>query len=247
VYNDERPAFGVVGLHGPSQLRAVDQATLTRLTWRDQLMATPPAPTEGGGGVSPVLQLTQMIDGYWLSQVVHVAAKLGVADHLADGPKTSQALAQEIAADPDALYRLLWVCAGFGLLREGESQTFALAMLAGEKQALQLLAEGETLATVLTFVVRLIEAQAGDGALGSILLLDAGGQPSAPPRHGPHPRTAIPGCEPGTAERCGLPPSAGHPPVRHLQPSRWPDRPRNRGRRDRTGAERGFSVRLDAE
>jgi hypothetical protein len=70
-----------------------------------------------------------MIDGYWLSQVIHVAAKLGVADHLADGPKTSQALAQKIAADPDALYRLLRACAGFGLLSEGESRTFALTPL----------------------------------------------------------------------------------------------------------------------
>jgi PAS domain S-box-containing protein len=49
------------------------------------------------------------------------------------------------------------------------------AVLAGEKQVLQLLAEGETLATVLAFLVRLIEAQAGDGMLGSILLLDADG------------------------------------------------------------------------
>jgi hypothetical protein len=71
----------------------------------------------------------QMIDGYWLSQVVHVAAKFGIADHLADGPKTSQALAQEVAADPDALYRLLRACAGFGLLSEGESRTFALTPL----------------------------------------------------------------------------------------------------------------------
>ena len=92
-------------------------------------MATIPAPTDGGSGVSPALQLMQMIDGYWLSQVVHVAAKFAVADHLADGPKTSQALAQEIAADPDALYRLLRACACFGLLSEGEARTFALTPL----------------------------------------------------------------------------------------------------------------------
>src|SRR5262249_34591897 len=71
------------------------------------------------------------IYGYWLSQMVHVAAKFGVADHLADGPKTSQALSQEIAADPDALYRLLRACASFGLLSEGESRTFALTPLGG--------------------------------------------------------------------------------------------------------------------
>jgi PAS domain S-box-containing protein len=50
------------------------------------------------------------------------------------------------------------------------------AMLEGEKQALQLLAEGETLDTVLAFLVRLLEAQAADGMLCSILLLDADGR-----------------------------------------------------------------------
>src|SRR6266508_4121167 len=92
-------------------------------------MATIPEPPGGGSGVSPSRQLMQMINGYMLSQVVHVAAKLGVADHLADGPKTSQVLSQEIAADPDALYRLLRACAGFGLLSERESRTFALTPL----------------------------------------------------------------------------------------------------------------------
>jgi O-methyltransferase domain/Dimerisation domain len=92
-------------------------------------MATISEPTDGGSGVAPSLQLMQMIHGFVLSQVVNVAAKLGVADHLADGPKTSHALAQDIAADPDALYRLLRACAGFGLFSEVESQTFALTPL----------------------------------------------------------------------------------------------------------------------
>lgn len=92
-------------------------------------MATPQEPSGGGSGVSLSRQLMQMINGYMLSQVVHVAAKLGVADLLADGPKTSQALSQEIAADPDALYRLLRACASFGLFSEGEARTFALTPL----------------------------------------------------------------------------------------------------------------------
>jgi PAS domain S-box-containing protein len=50
------------------------------------------------------------------------------------------------------------------------------AMQAGEKQALQLLAEGATLDTVLAFLVRVIEGHSGDGMLGSILLLDADGR-----------------------------------------------------------------------
>jgi hypothetical protein len=92
-------------------------------------MATLSAPPGGGSDGSPTLPLMHMINGFMLSQVVHVAAKFGVADHLADGPKTSQALAQELAVDPEALYRLLRACASFGLLSEGEARTFALPPL----------------------------------------------------------------------------------------------------------------------
>jgi ubiquinone/menaquinone biosynthesis C-methylase UbiE len=74
-------------------------------------------------------QLLWMTQGYILSQVVHVIAKLGIADYLADGPQTSQALAQATATDPDALYRLLLTGAAFGLLEEAESHTFTLRPL----------------------------------------------------------------------------------------------------------------------
>lgn len=75
------------------------------------------------------LQLMQMIDGYWVSQAVHVVAKLGVADHLVDAPQTSDALAQKVKAEPKAFYRLLRACASFGLFTEVEPGTFALTPL----------------------------------------------------------------------------------------------------------------------
>jgi hypothetical protein len=74
-------------------------------------------------------QLLRMIQGYFLAQVVHVIAKLGIADYLADGPKTSDALAQLTATDHDALSRLLRTGAGFGLLEERQPRTFALLPL----------------------------------------------------------------------------------------------------------------------
>jgi ubiquinone/menaquinone biosynthesis C-methylase UbiE len=74
-------------------------------------------------------QLLWMIQGYILSQVVHVIAKLGIADHMTDGPQTSYALAQTTATDPDALDRLLLTGAAFGLLEEVESHTFILRPL----------------------------------------------------------------------------------------------------------------------
>ena len=44
--------------------------------------------------VPPTLSLMNMINGAWLSQAIAVAAKLAIPDLLADGPKTSAALAE---------------------------------------------------------------------------------------------------------------------------------------------------------
>jgi hypothetical protein len=70
-----------------------------------------------------------MTQGYILSQVVHVIAKLRIADHLTDGPRTSHALAQATATDPDSLDRLLLAGAAFGLLEEMEPHSFTLTPL----------------------------------------------------------------------------------------------------------------------
>jgi SAM-dependent methyltransferase len=74
-------------------------------------------------------QLLWMTQGYILSQVVHVIAKLGIADHLTDGARTSHALAQATETDPDALDRLLLTGAAFGLLEEVEPHSFTLTPL----------------------------------------------------------------------------------------------------------------------
>jgi len=74
-------------------------------------------------------QLLRMLQGYFLAQVVHVFATLGLADHLADGPKTSDALARLTATDADALRRLLRTAVGFGLLAERHPGSFALLPL----------------------------------------------------------------------------------------------------------------------
>lgn len=76
--------------------------------------------------VSPSLQLLDVIHGYWLAQVVHVTAKLNIADLITAGSKTADELAEATATNPDALYRLLRTGAGYGLLEEVERGTFAL-------------------------------------------------------------------------------------------------------------------------
>jgi acetylserotonin N-methyltransferase len=67
---------------------------------------TPPDP-------SVVLDL---IEAFRRSKVLFAAVALGVFDALAPGPKTAQSLAAELAADADALDRLLGACVGLRLL-----------------------------------------------------------------------------------------------------------------------------------
>ena len=58
---------------------------------------------------SPGVQVQHLVAGNWVSQAIGVAADLGIADLLADGPKSSDELAQETGSHPRALYRLTQV------------------------------------------------------------------------------------------------------------------------------------------
>ena len=75
-------------------------------------------------------QLDQMITGYWMSQAIYTAAKFGIADHLKDGPKSIDQLAEATSTNPDALYRLLRALASEGIFAEGESRQFSLTPMA---------------------------------------------------------------------------------------------------------------------
>jgi len=71
-------------------------------------------------------RLLRLVNGYQVSQAIHVAASLGIADLLADGPRTSDELAQAATADADSLYRLLRALASVGVLHEDEERLFSL-------------------------------------------------------------------------------------------------------------------------
>jgi len=62
--------------------------------------------------------LIEQMTGYWVSQAVHLAAKLGLADLLRDGPRTSRELAGSCGAHAPALYRLLRGLASVGVFAE---------------------------------------------------------------------------------------------------------------------------------
>jgi hypothetical protein len=73
----------------------------------------------------PSLVLQRLIDGYRISQAIYVAATLGIADLLVDGPRTSDDLATATGAHPQALYRLLRALASVGVFTEQADHHFA--------------------------------------------------------------------------------------------------------------------------
>jgi hypothetical protein len=73
--------------------------------------------------------LRRLINGYQVSQAIHVAATLGVADLLADGARSSDELAQATGSHAPTLYRLLRALAAVGVLHEAPGQSFSLAPL----------------------------------------------------------------------------------------------------------------------
>jgi len=75
-------------------------------------------------------RLTRMMTGYWVSQAIYVAAELGIADLLRDGPRTVAELARDTNTDEESLYRLLRALASVEVFAEGEQRLFALTPMA---------------------------------------------------------------------------------------------------------------------
>jgi SAM-dependent methyltransferase len=74
-------------------------------------------------------QLLQMIRGYWVSQTIGTFARFEIADHLADGPLESAAVAQAIECDPDATFRLLRGAVHVGIVSVQPDGRFCLTSL----------------------------------------------------------------------------------------------------------------------
>ena len=77
----------------------------------------------------PSARLLEMIFGFARSRAIAVAAQLGVADQLKDGPKSAEEIAPAIGAHPRSLYRLLRALAGEGIFSEGTDGRFSLTPL----------------------------------------------------------------------------------------------------------------------
>jgi C-methyltransferase len=75
--------------------------------------------------------MMEMIIATWTSQAITVAAQLGVADALADGPLAIEELADRVGADADALRRLLRALISKGVFRRRRDGRYELNSLAG--------------------------------------------------------------------------------------------------------------------
>jgi hypothetical protein len=78
----------------------------------------------------PFVQMMMLAGGAWGTQIVYAAAKLGIADLLEDGPKSSDDIAKETESNPDATYRLLRALASEGIFKETQGRVFELTPVA---------------------------------------------------------------------------------------------------------------------
>lgn len=95
----------------------------------------------------PHVQLVQMATAYWVSRIVYVAAELGLADRLAEGPMSAEELAGGTGSHPRSLHRLMRTLAGLGILSEDSPGRFILTPLG---EALQTGAPGSARSAVLS-------------------------------------------------------------------------------------------------
>src|SRR5262245_30331039 len=74
----------------------------------------------------PQQTMLDLINGYWVSQMVFVAASLGIADVLAKGPKTPDAVAEQVGAHAPFVHRILRTLASVGVFAETPNGRFRL-------------------------------------------------------------------------------------------------------------------------
>lgn len=95
----------------------------------------------------PHAQLVQMGTAHWMSHVLYVAARLNLADHLADGLTRVGDLAAATKTDAGSLGRLLRTLGHLGLVTEDDAGRLALTPLG---EALKTGAPGSARAAILT-------------------------------------------------------------------------------------------------
>jgi ubiquinone/menaquinone biosynthesis C-methylase UbiE len=70
--------------------------------------------------------MLRLIMGFWISRAVYIAARLGIADLLEDGPLDIERIASATASHGPSLYRVLRTLASVGVLVEDGQRRFSL-------------------------------------------------------------------------------------------------------------------------
>src|SRR3954462_3733414 len=73
--------------------------------------------------------LLQVITGFASAQIVHVAAQLGLADLLSDGPRSVEDLAAATGTHAPSLARLVRALTALGILAEADGSRIELTPL----------------------------------------------------------------------------------------------------------------------
>ena len=79
---------------------------------------------------SAAFSLLDLMQGSVLTQAISAAAKLGIADVLADGPLPAEEIARRVGSDPEATYRLLRMLSGYSVFAAQQDGRFELTPLA---------------------------------------------------------------------------------------------------------------------
>jgi hypothetical protein len=73
----------------------------------------------------PEAKLLQLVSGCFVSSALHVAAKLGIAEIIFDGPKSAAELAAITGMHEHSLYRVMRALSSIGVFTESDGRTFA--------------------------------------------------------------------------------------------------------------------------
>jgi O-methyltransferase domain/Dimerisation domain len=93
------------------------------------------APNPAPATLPPPVALLNLTIGHWTTQAIFVAAKLGIADLLREGARSTDELARSAGVDARSLFRLLRALASVGVFAQGGDGCFALTPMAECLQA----------------------------------------------------------------------------------------------------------------
>lgn len=85
--------------------------------------------TASNANTSAASQMFELSTAWWRSCCLYTASRLDIADILANGPQTANAIAHATDCNPDAIYRLLRALASIDVFRENANHSFELTSL----------------------------------------------------------------------------------------------------------------------